>query len=199
MKAENTLWQQFRRVNDDTFAKRSAEFEQQKQVQQQNDEVAAAQLAELESALEVVVHLAQLKDLTVKLAELEYSKALSARVAQLEAAISAKTALISKQAEQSKLTALFAALESGSELPSQFQASLTTNLNAGQLLTRIEILAGVESADSQLRMTEQVAMLDDKHRGEHADVYYYLKQLLAVSEGSVSADTLARLKAIFAI
>ena len=199
MKAENTLWQQFRRVNDDTFAKRSAEFEQQKQVQQQNDEVAAAQLAELESALEVVVHLAQLKDLTVKLAELEYSKALSARVAQLEAAISAKTALISKQAEQSKLTALFAALESNSELPSQFQVSLTTNLNAGQLLTRIEILAGVESADSQLRMTEQVAMLDDKHRGEHADVYYYLKQLLAVSEGSVSADTLARLKAIFAI
>ena len=199
MKAENTLWQQFRRVNDDTFAKRSAEFEQQKQVQQQNDEVAAEQLSELESALETVVHLAQLKDLTVKLAELEYSKALSARVTLLETAISAKTALISKQAEQSKLTALFAALESHSELPSQFQASLITNLNAAQLLTRIEILAGVESADSQLRMTEQVAMLDDKHRGEHADVYYYLKQLLAVSEGSVSADTLARLKAIFAI
>ncbi|QWV05637.1 DUF349 domain-containing protein [Pseudoalteromonas shioyasakiensis] len=199
MKAENTLWQQFRRVNDDTFAKRSAEFEQQKQVQQQNDEVAAAQLSELESALETVVHLAQLKDLTVKLAELEYSKALSARVSQLETAISAKTAHISKQAEQSKLTALFAALESGSELPSQFQAALTTNLNAAQLLTRIEILAGVESADSQLRMTEQVAMLDDKHRGEHADVYYYLKQLLAVSKGSVSADTLARLKTIFAI
>ena len=66
-------------------------------------------------------------------------------------------------------------------------------------MTRIEILAGVESADSQLRMTEQVAMLDDKHRGEQADVYYYLKQLLAVSEGSVSPDTLARLKVIFAI
>ncbi|TGV20892.1 DUF349 domain-containing protein [Pseudoalteromonas sp. MEBiC 03607] len=199
MKAENTLWQQFRRVNDDTFAKRSAEFEQQKQVQQQNDEVVAEQLTELETALESVVHLAQLKDLTVKLAGLEYSKALSARVAQLESAISEKTKVISKQAEQSKLTALFAALESSSELPSQFQASLTTSLTAEQLLTRIEILAGVESADSQLRMTEQVAMLDDKHRGEKADVYYYLKQLLAVSEGSVSADTLARLKAIFAI
>ncbi|MCF2920279.1 DUF349 domain-containing protein [Pseudoalteromonas sp. APAL1] len=199
MKAENTLWQQFRRVNDDTFAKRSAEFEQQKQVQQQNDEVVAEQLTELETALESVVHLAQLKDLTVKLAGLEYSKALSARVAQLESAISEKTKVISKQAEQSKLTALFAALENSSELPSQFQASLTTSLTAEQLLTRIEILAGVESADSQLRMTEQVAMLDDKHRGEKADVYYYLKQLLAVSEGSVSADTLARLKAIFAI
>ncbi len=199
MKAENTLWQQFRSVNDETFAKRSAEFEQQKQLQQQNDEVAAQQLTELESALESVVHLAQLKDLTVKLAELDYSKALSGRVAQLETAISAKTAQISKQVEQSKLTALFNALESGSELPLQFQVSLSTNLNAAQLLTRIEILAGADSADSQLRMTEQVAMLDDKHRGEHADVYYYLKQLLAVCKGTVSADILARLKVIFAI
>jgi len=94
---------------------------------------------------------------------------------------------------------LFSALEEGSTIPAQFQASLTTALTAQQLLTRIEILAGVESADSQLRMTEQVAMLDDKHRGEQADVYYYLKQLLAVSEGSVSPDTLARLKVIFAI
>ncbi|RZF94146.1 DUF349 domain-containing protein [Pseudoalteromonas sp. CO302Y] len=198
MKAENTLWQQFRRVNDETFAKRSAEFEQQKQAQQQNDEVIAEQLTELESALETVVHLAQLKDLAAKLAELEYSKALSTRVTQLEAAITAKTAQISKQAELSKLNALFTALESNTDIPAQFQTPLTTVLNAQQLLTRIEILAGVESADSQLRMTEQVAMLDDKHRGEQADVYHYLKQLLAVSEGSVSPDTLARLKAIFA-
>jgi hypothetical protein len=199
MKAENTLWQQFRRVNDETFAKRSAEFEIQKQAQQQNDEVAAVELTELESALGSVVHLAQLKDLAAKLSALDYSKSLSGRVAQLESAIAAKTEVLGKQAEQSKLAALFRALEEGSTIPAQFQASLTTALTAQQLLTRIEILAGVESADSQLRMTEQVAMLDDKHRGEQADVYYYLKQLLAVSEGSVSPDTLARLKVIFAI
>ena len=48
-------------------------------------------------------------------------------------------------------------------------------------------------------MVEQVAMLDDKHRGEHADLNYYLKQLLALSEGLVTADTLARLKVIFAV
>ena len=133
-----------------------------------------------------------------KLAGLDYSKALSTRVTRLEAAINAKTAQMSKQAEQSKLDALFTALEDDTDIPTQFQTPLTTVLNAQQLLTRIEILAAVESADSQLRMTEQVAMLDDKHRGEQADIYYYLKQLLAVSGGSVSPDTLARLKAIFA-
>ena len=47
-------------------------------------------------------------------------------------------------------------------------------------------------------MAEQVAMLDDKHRGDHADLNYYLKQLLALSDGSVEPDTLTRLKATLA-
>ncbi len=46
-------------------------------------------------------------------------------------------------------------------------------------------------------MAEQVAMLDDKHRGEHADLNYYLKQLLALSKGSVEPETLAKIKTIF--
>jgi hypothetical protein len=41
-------------------------------------------------------------------------------------------------------------------------------------------------------------MLDDKHRGDHADLNYYLKQLLALSNGSVEPETLARLKSTLA-
>jgi hypothetical protein len=61
----------------------------------------------------------------------------------------------------------------------------------------MEILANVDSPAGSERMAEQVAMLDDKHRGEQADLQFYLKQLLALSEGSVDGDTLARLKTVF--
>jgi hypothetical protein len=93
--------------------------------------------------------------------------------------------------------ALITALENNDVVPSQFQAPLATSLSSEQLITRMEILVNVSSQNAALRMAEQVAMLDDKHRGEHADLNYYLKQLLALSKGSVEPDTLAKIKAIF--
>ncbi|WP_404340386.1 DUF349 domain-containing protein [Pseudoalteromonas mariniglutinosa] len=197
IKAENALWQQFRRFNDDTFAKRSNEFDQHKQQQQQSEEVALTQIEELEQALDEIQQQSQLNDLQTKLLAIEHSKALNSRVERLNDAIKLKHTVLVKQAQRFQMQTLFAALQSGDEIPSQFNAPLNTQLSSLQLLTRMEILAGVESADSQLRISEQVAMLDDKHRGEHADIHHYLKQLLVLSKGSVDADTLSQLKAIF--
>ncbi|WP_282131648.1 DUF349 domain-containing protein [Pseudoalteromonas aliena] len=198
LKAENALWQKFRQFNDETFTKRSSEFEQQKLEQNESDKQAAAELTELEAALSDVNQRAQLHDLETKVKGYAQFRSLSSKVTKLLAAIEDKLALLISKSEQANLDALITALENNEALPSQYQAPLKTTLNSEQLITRMEILANVSSTDKSLRMAEQVAMLDDKHRGEHADLNYYLKQLLALSGGSVEPDTLTRLKATLA-
>ncbi|MDY6887387.1 DUF349 domain-containing protein [Pseudoalteromonas sp. R86517] len=197
LKAENALWQKFRQYNDETFSKRSSEFEQQKLAQNETDKQAAIELAELESALEQVNQKAQLHDLETKVKGYAQYKSLASKVAALLSAIDEKLALLTSQAQHAQFEALITALENNDVVPSQFQAPLATSLSSEQLITRMEILANVSSQNAALRMAEQVAMLDDKHRGEHADLNYYLKQLLALSKGSVEPDTLAKIKTIF--
>jgi hypothetical protein len=198
LKAENALWQKFRQFNDDTFSKRSSEFEQQKQAQFVMDKQLIAEFTELESALEHVDQKAQLHDLATKVQEFSHQKALSIRVSALLKAITDKQAILSNKAEQASVEALFSALEQQENIPDEFISILTTSLNEKQLMTRMEILANVPSSDSTLRMAEQVAMLDDKHRGEQADINQYLKQFLAQSKGSVNLDSVKQLRTIFA-
>ncbi|GAA60487.1 hypothetical protein P20652_2353 [Pseudoalteromonas sp. BSi20652] len=198
LKAENALWQKFRQFNDETFTKRSNEFEQQKLEQNESDKQAFVELAELEAALSDVNQRAQLHDLETKVKGYMQFRSLAPKVTKLLTAIEDKLALLTSKSEQANLDALISALENNEALPSQYHAPLKTTLNAEQLITRMEILTNVSSADKSLRMAEQVAMLDDKHRGEHADLNYYLKQLLALSAGSVESDTLTRLKVTLA-
>ncbi|MGB1301985.1 MAG: DUF349 domain-containing protein, partial [Pseudoalteromonas tetraodonis] len=199
LKAENALWQKFREFNDATFTKRSEEFEQQKREQSESDKLATTELNELEAALNSVEGKAQLLDLQTKVKGYTQFKSLTPKVSALLSAIDEKLTGLAAKNEQANLDALFVALENNEPLPIQFNDTVKTALSCEQLLTRMEILASVSSHNSAQRMVEQVAMLDDKHRGEHADLNYYLKQLLALSEGSVTADTLARLKVIFAV
>ncbi|WP_392352505.1 DUF349 domain-containing protein [Pseudoalteromonas rhizosphaerae] len=199
VKAENALWQKFRQCNDVTFAKRSEEFAQHKQQQAADNAVIAAQLSELEDALPAVNQKAQLLDLRTKLIALEGSKELNNRMQKLLANIDGKLAVLTEQAAQADFSALFSALENQQAIPAQWQGGADTHLTITQLMLRMEILANVASPEGAPRMAEQVAMLDDKHRGEQADLHYYLKQLLALGQGSVDADTLGRLKAVFSI
>ncbi|BDF94747.1 DUF349 domain-containing protein [Pseudoalteromonas sp. KAN5] len=197
VKAENALWQKFRQFNDVTFAKRSEEFAQHKEQQAADNAIIIAQLVELEDALPVVNQKAQLLDLRTKVVVLETNKELNNRIEKLLANIDDKLAAVTEQAAQADFAALFTALQDQQAVPAQWQTSADTQLSAAQLLVRMEILANVSSPEGISRMAEQVAMLDDKHRGEQADLHYYLKQLLALSQGSVESDTLARLKVIF--
>lgn len=199
LKSENALWQKFRQFNDETFSNRSQEFEQQKHAQGETDRLAMQELNELAALVDSVEGKAQLIDLQTKVKEYSHFKTLASKVTDTLAHIEEKLALMVVKNEQASFIALFTALENNAALPSQFQVTLQTNLTAMQLLTRMEILANVSGQEPAQRMAEQVAMLDDKHRGEHADLNYYLTQLLALSEGSVTADTLARLKVIFAV
>jgi len=197
LKAENALWQKFRQFNDETFTKRSSEFEEQKHAQNESDKQAAVELAELEDALDNINQKAQLHDLETKVKGYAQYKSLTNKVNSLLEAIEQRLVLLNTKTEKSNLDALFNAIENNDVLPSQYQTSLKTSLSREQLLTRMEILANVSSQNASLRMAEQVAMLDDKHRGEHADLNYYLKQLLALSKGSVEPETLAKIKTIF--
>ena len=199
VKAENALWQKFRQFNDETFAKRSAEFAQQKEQQAADNAVITSQLIELEDALPAVNQKAQLLDLRTKVVALEGSKELNNRIERLLTNIDDKLASVSAQAAQADFAALFTALQNQQAIPTQWQTHADTQLSVAQLLVRMEILANVSSPEGVSRMAEQVAMLDDKHRGEQADLHYYLKQLLALSQGSVDADTLSRLKVIFSV
>ena len=199
IKAENALWQKFRQFNDEAFSKRSEEFEKQKLEQNESDKLASAELDELELALNDVNQRAQLHDLETKVKEYEQYRTLLPRVTRLITAIEEKLSLLITKSEQANLNALLDALANGDDLPAQYQAPLQTSLNAEQLMTRMEILANVTSPNASVRMAEQVAMLDDKHQGVHADLSYYLKQLLAISKGSVEPETLTRLKAVLLI
>ena len=87
----------------------------------------------------------------------------------LLSAIDEKLTGLAAKNEQANLNALFVALENNEPVPSQFTGVVKTSLSIEQLLTRMEILANVSSHDSAQRMVEQVAMLDDKHRGDHAE------------------------------
>lgn len=196
LKAENGLWQKFRRINDETFAKRSHEFEQQKREKTQTDSKAITEFAELEAVLDDIEQKAQLHDLETKVKEYKQFKVLAPRIASLLTAINAKQAKLVAKTKQDNLAALVRALEHNDEIPSQYQTELQTSLTNEQLLTRMEILTNINSTDAKFRMAEQVAMLDDKHRGEHADLNYYLKQLLALTKGSFEANQLARVKSI---
>ncbi|MCQ8877101.1 DUF349 domain-containing protein [Pseudoalteromonas shioyasakiensis] len=198
VKAENALWQKFRQFNDLTFAKRSEEFAQHKEQQAADNAIIAEQLVELEEALPAVNQKAQLLDLKTKVIALPHAKELASRVHTLQSNIDAKLAELTEQAEKADFAALFSALEQHQSIPTQWQANPSTKLMTEQLLIRMEILANVDSPAGSERMAEQVAMLDDKHRGEQADLQFYLKQLLALSAGSVDADTLTRLKTVFA-
>ncbi|MBE0378574.1 DUF349 domain-containing protein [Pseudoalteromonas prydzensis] len=197
VKAENALWQKFRQFNDVTFAKRSEEFAQYKEQQAADNAVITSQLIELEDALAAVNQKAQLLDLRTKVVALESSKELNNRIQKLLANIDDKLTVVTEQAALADFAALFTALQNQQAIPAQWQSNADTKLSVAQLLVRMEILANVSSPEGVSRMAEQVAMLDDKHRGEQADLQYYLKQLLALSQGSVDADTLARLKVIF--
>lgn len=197
VKAENALWQKFRQFNDLTFAKRSEEFAQHKEQQATDNAIIEQQLSELEDALPAVNQKAQLLDLRTKVSALTQVKSLSNRINALQAAIDTKLAELTQQAAKADFNALFSALENQEAIPAQWKANTTSHLSVAQLLIRMEILASVDSPAGSERMAEQVAMLDDKHRGEQADLQFYLKQLLALSEGSVDADTLVRLKTIF--
>ena len=197
VKAENALWQKFRQFNDVTFARRSEEFAQHKEQQAADNAVITSQLVELEDALAAVSQKAQLLDLRTKVVALESSKELNNRIQKLLTNIDDKLTVVSEQAAQADFAALFTALQDQQAIPTQWQSNVGTQLSVAQLLVRMEILANVSSPEGISRMAEQVAMLDDKHRGEQADLQYYLKQLLALSQGSVDADTLTRLKVIF--
>ncbi|MBQ4832208.1 DUF349 domain-containing protein [Pseudoalteromonas sp. MMG010] len=197
LKAEKALWQKFRQINDATFAKRSSEFEQQKNVKSAHEQQLLSDFSELELVLEQVSEKAQLHDLYVKVQGFMNEKVLTSRVNVLLAAITAKLEILNDKAQQQIVESLFVTLEQSQSVIDEFKTPLVTSLTAEQLVTRIEILANMPSADMSLRMAEQVAMLDDKHRGEQADIEFYLKQFLALSNGSVSADTITKLKTIF--
>ncbi|MDN3380201.1 MULTISPECIES: DUF349 domain-containing protein [unclassified Pseudoalteromonas] len=199
VKAENALWQKFRQLNDLTFAKRSEEFAQHKEQQDADNAIIAQQLTELEDALGAVNQKAQLLDLKTKVTALPNAKELANRVSTLLSNIDAKLAQLTEQAAKADFAALFSALENQQPIPAQWQGNASTALSVAQLLIRMEILANVASPAGSERMAEQVAMLDDKHRGEQADLHFYLKQLLALSEGSVDAETLTRLKTVFSV
>lgn len=180
-KKENQLWQAFREHNDAVFAKRSAEFESQKaekdalnsEQQQQFDEI-KAQLPENASEAEI-------KKLISQLTEIDFLPAIKKQAQKFISELQQKLVELEQLANTARFDALKVALENGGSIPAEFISKIDVNLSSEQLILRLEILSDKmnDESSSPERMSEQVAMLDDKLQGQNVDFDHYLSAYLS--------------------
>ena len=182
-KQEHTLWQLFRKHNDAVFAKRSEQFNEQKQQQVQVEQAQKAELAEFADALTDTLTVNELQAFKTRLESLNVLTGVRKIKANLNKRIDDLLSQKHMQRDKEKFVSLLAALEQGTELPSQWQSTQQHRLTAEQLILRLEILSNIESPSEQKarRMQEQVALLDDKLQGNLETLEQYLIAYLNVS------------------
>ncbi|WP_105167985.1 DUF349 domain-containing protein [Pseudoalteromonas sp. T1lg23B] len=192
-KQEHTLWQTFREHNDAVFAKRSEQFELQKQQQSEYEVEQQAQLDAYASKLHESESVEQLTQLAAEVAALDLVPSLR----KLKAALLDKIAQLQQQLQakqdKQKYVDLISAIEAGEPLPATWlQTKGTTQLTPAQLMLRLEILVDIDSPQEMKaqRMVEQVAMLDAKLQGEEISFDACLAHYLSVAQAELDSDRL---------
>ncbi|NOU50965.1 DUF349 domain-containing protein [Pseudoalteromonas sp. JBTF-M23] len=194
-KQEHTLWQNFRAHNDAVFAKRSEEFELQKQQKSEQETEQQARLDAFASVLHNDLSESQLEQLANEVSQLQLLPSMK----KLQAALLDKIAQLQQnlviKKDQKKYDDLIAALEQETALPSLWlQGSKTTKLSAHQLLLRLEIIADIDTpdVDKSQRMVEQVALLDAKLQGEQVSFDQCLTEYLSACSSQIDSTRLLR-------
>lgn len=204
-KAENDLWQAFRKCNDDIFSQRET-------VKQQQEKQISAQSIELEAGLNALnikfsqansaqLH-ALLKEVNAFYTTVPYSfKGIKSQINYLSENIVSKISHLENEAKSEQYTALFDSLVNDYIVPiSWLKAVKGIKLSREQLTVRMEILAKIETpaCDAKLKMDEQIAMLSEKMLGEQNQLNDLLEKWLNVSEFSKQDISLVhRVKPIF--
>jgi len=207
-KAENDLWQAFRKCNDDVFSQReTVKQQQEKQINAQSIELEASlnslelKLAETASAKELNVLLKEVN--TVSLTVPHSLKAIKSTVNDLSEKITFKLSQLASDAKIAQYTSLFDSLTNDFTVPQQWLKTVKgIKLSRAQLTVRMEILAQVETpaCDAKLKMDEQVAMLSEKMLGEKNQLNDLLEQWLNVGEfNEQDSNFIVRVKPIFTV
>ncbi|BBN81287.1 hypothetical protein PA25_12720 [Pseudoalteromonas sp. A25] len=194
-KQEHTLWQNFRAHNDAVFAKRSEQFELQKQQESEQETEQQAQLDALASRLNNDLSASQLEQLANEVSALQLLPSMKKLQTGLADKIAQHQQKLVAKKDQQKYDDLIDALEQGTEVAQQWlQAGETSELNAQQLLLRLEILADIDTPEpfKSQRMVEQVALLDAKLQGEQVSFEQCLTEYLRACSGEIDSDRLLR-------
>ncbi|MEO2281865.1 DUF349 domain-containing protein [Pseudoalteromonas pernae] len=201
---ERKLWQAFRRINDDVFKQR----DETKAVQQEELDALkteqSEQLTLLSQSFEQSETLAQLQKLDAEITALNVIKELSADKEALRVQVRNTIEKLTKAAQNEHLISLKKSLQEQTAVDHLWLSNTQLGLSAEQLVVRIEISESVDSpaSDAQLRMQEQVTMLDEKHHGVIHSTDALLKAWLAQStdaEGNVSDEYATQCQRIIAV
>ncbi|MFY8275157.1 DUF349 domain-containing protein [Pseudoalteromonas sp. SSDWG2] len=164
---DRKLWHAFRRVNDDLFALRDQAKEQQQSELDAQQSEQEKQLEHLEQSLQNAQNVGEYQHLYNEAQQLQVVRTLADRKSQLFAQINEHIAKLQRTQQVQHWLALKDALSNQQPIDKQWLSDNHIDLSASQLLIRLEILANIDSPshEAQLRMQEQVNMLDDKHHG----------------------------------
>ena len=197
-KQEHSLWKAFRAHNDAVFEKRSAQYAEQKQQEQAQEQTQRQQLAEFDTQLIEAVTQNELLAVRDALNAFAVVSGLKQEKSRLLAQVAAKLDDLFSSQRRAKFNELVQAVENTQTIPSSWQGKNETNLDAQQLLLRLEILTNQESPAEQQsqRMAQQVAMLDAKLQGEEANLETYLVSYLAVADEACLSAHKSRLLAV---
>lgn len=205
-KAENDLWQAFRKCNDDVFSQReTVKQQQEKQMNAQSsalEETLSLLTSQLPQAVNVQAINALLKEVnTFALLIPHPLKEIKSQTNELISNIVSKLSQLESDAQIAEYTSLFDSLINDYTVPDNWLKTVKgIKLSRAQLTVRMEILAQVETpvCDAKLKMDEQIAMLSEKMLGEQNQLNDLLAQWLNVSEFTENDVTfIARIKPIF--
>jgi len=188
-KAENDLWQAFRKCNDDVFSQReTVKQQQEKQINAQSIELEenlnalTTQFSEVPSTKLNVL----LKEVNAFSFQVPHSlKAIKLKASDLADKIAEKISELVNEAKLDQFKTLFNSLENEHIVPVSWLKTVKgITLTRAQLTVRMEILAQIETpaSDAKLKMDEQIAMLSEKMLGEHNKLNDLLEQWINVSD-----------------
>ncbi|WP_462158174.1 DUF349 domain-containing protein [Pseudoalteromonas sp. GB56] len=201
---ERKLWQAFRRINDEVFKQR----DEAKAVQQEEfDAQKAEQSAQLDTFSQVFSQcdtLAQLQKLAAEIATLNVVKELHQAKQTLIADVQNSIEKLTKAAQSEHLVKLQTSLREDAAVNHLWLSNTQLGLSAEQLVVRLEIAENVDSpaSDAQLRMQEQVTMLDEKHHGVTHSTEVLLKAWLQqsiVADGKVDGEYAGQCQRVIAV
>ncbi|MGC0118895.1 DUF349 domain-containing protein [Pseudoalteromonas piscicida] len=197
-KQEHTLWKAFRAHNDAVFEKRSAQYAEQKAQEKSQEAEQRQLLAEFDNKVIEAVTQNELVAIRNELNMFIVVLGLKQEKNRLLSQVKSKLDDLFSSQRREKFNELVEAVDTDGDIPSSWQGSNKTSLNAAQLLLRLEILTNQSSPEAlqSERMSEQVAMLDAKLQGEESSLETYLISYLAEADKADLATSKGRLLAV---
>jgi hypothetical protein len=204
-KVESKLWQEFRALNDDAFAKREATrtalvTEQKEQLNSFKARFKSiAEASDANSLSEIQHSKSLLIELDDELKQHKLKSRLSADIAVKIEQLNSQVDGIKNDKNKAKFEALFSSLDQGN-IPSEWEQANLASISRHRATIRLEITNELASPneDSALRLQEQVLMLQDKVLGTINSNLELLK--IWLSHGEINEQDICllnRIKPIF--